>query len=97
MEYINSAKHWLREGLVIKSSVERLQPDEAVDEIIARTVKKFEKLGIKATVGAFGKVPDISKEITVQAVPWKERTEIGEAVEQREGERRMKFNEKKGE
>ncbi len=96
MEYINCAKHWLKEGLVIKSSVERLQPDESIDEIIARTVKKFEELGIKATLGAFGTVPDIGKEITVQAVPWIERTEAGEAVEQKKGERRRILNETTG-
>jgi hypothetical protein len=88
MEYINTAKYFLREGLVIKSSVDRLRPDEPVDEVIARTVERFKELHINATVGAFGKAPDISSEITVQVVPWKERTEIGEAVEQKERERR---------
>lgn len=85
------AKRWLNEGLVIKSEVRRIEYDEPVDSIIARTVKEFERLGIEATVGVLGDAPDISSTVEVKVVPWKQLTDIGNTVEKRERERIRRF------
>jgi len=92
MENINIAKRFLEEGLIILSDVKRESLNEPIDSVIKRTVKKFEELGIEGTIGVFGDAPDISEAVQVKVIPWKERTEIGEMVEQQERERREEWD-----
>lgn len=92
MENINTAKRFLQEGLIVLSEVKRKTLNESLDSVIKRTVKKFEELGIEGTIGVFGDAPDISEAVEVKAIPWKERTELGEKVEQKERERRAEWD-----
>jgi len=81
MESAHTAKRFLNEGMVIITSVDRKRLNEPLDEVIARTVERLKKMNVDAVIGVYGDAPDMSRHVTIKAVPWKELTELGAKVE----------------